>query len=277
MKNHTLLTINKLNVFAGDKKIIHDLSLTIQKGEVHAIMGPNGSGKSTLLYALMGHPVFKVSDNLKNSHSQILFDGKDIISLSTEERAKLGIFLALQSPIPIPGVTVTQILRTSLGGTNNPMTQKLKAGFNPVLTKNITIGGMSLSEFAKSIQQVAAKLSISKELLSRGIHDGFSGGERKKMEILEAIILKPKLALFDEIDTGLDVDALKTVATGISELKKLGTTILIVTHYQRILKYIIPDKVHILAQGKLLVTGDMRLAKDIDKKGYATYVDTISA
>ena len=251
-----LLTISNLHVSIDSKKILQGVSLKVKSGEVHAVMGPNGSGKSTLAYAFLGHPAY-------TSRGKIVLNNKDISHLSTEDRAKAGLFLALQSPIAIPGVTVTNLLRAALGDNKNP-------SHNPILARRF-VGSLPVEEFMKAVKEYAKQLHIDESFLSRGIHDGFSGGEKKKIEMLQALVLKPKFAIFDEIDTGLDVDALRIVARGIGMLSQKGTGIIIITHYQRILKYLKPDVVHILVSGKIVKTGNAELAKKIEDNGYTQF------
>lgn len=253
MKN--TLTISNLYVSIEQKEIIRGISMAVKSGEVHAVMGPNGSGKSTLAYALMGHPSYVIS----NQSSVISINAKKIFNLPAEERAKAGLFLAFQSPIAVPGVSVVQLLRSTQ--------EAPRATQNPILPKNST----SMIEFMKAIKKHAKTLHIDEAFLSRGIHDGFSGGEKKKIEMLQALSLAPKFAVFDEIDTGLDVDALKVVARGISLLAGAGTGVIIITHYQRILKYVKPDFVHILVNGTIVKTGGALLAKKIEEHGYTNY------
>ena len=255
-----LLAISNLHASIGGKPILRGVSLKVRGGEVHAVMGPNGSGKSTLAYALLGHPAYETK-------GKIVLNKKNISDLPTEERAKAGLFLALQSPIAVPGVTVTNLLRTAyeeLYGGTKKQTQ------NPVLHRK-NIGSMTIGEFMSMMKHYAKGLHIDESFLSRGIHDGFSGGEKKKIEMLQALVLAPKFAIFDEIDTGLDVDALKVVARGIDLLAKKKTGVIIITHYQRILKYVMPDIVHILVHGKIVKTGRAGLAKKIEDHGYAKY------
>jgi len=254
-----LLTVSNLHASIEGKDILRGVSLKVKSGEVHAVMGPNGGGKSTLAYALMGHPSYKV----KSQKSKVYIGKKNIINLPTEERAKAGLFLALQSPIAVPGVTVVNLLRTALGDTK----QKTQ---NPVLSRQFA-GSLPIEEFMHMIKTYAKELRIDESFLSRGIHDGFSGGEKKKIEMLQALVLAPKFAIFDEIDTGLDVDALKIVARGIGILAKRGTGIIIITHYQRILKYVKPDVVYILVNGKIVKTGKADLAKKIEDNGYTQF------
>jgi len=261
-----LLTVSNLHASIGNKKILRGVSLKVKSGDVHAIMGPNGGGKSTFAYALMGHPSYTVD----SQKSKVFIGKKNISELPTEERAKAGLFLALQSPIAVPGVTVTNLLRTAyeeLHGGKKNITQ------NPLFNKK-NIGSMTIGEFIAMIKKYAKELRIEESFLSRGIHDGFSGGEKKKIEMLQALVLAPSFAIFDEIDTGLDVDALKVVAKGIATLAQKGTGVIIVTHYQRILKYVKPDVVHILVNGKIVKTGKAGLAKEIEDKGYEKYATT---
>jgi Fe-S cluster assembly ATP-binding protein len=228
-------------------------------------MGPNGSGKSTLASVLLGHPAYEVSKK-----SKVLLDGKNILSLSTDKRAVAGMFLAFQSPIAIAGVSVMNLLRTSLQTRDkNVRSSKVQS---PVLAQRFQVGAMSMIEFGQMLKTYAKKLNLDEALLQRGIHDGFSGGEKKKIEMLQALVLKPRFAIFDEIDTGLDVDALKAVSYGIAELQKSGVGIIIITHYQRILKYVKPDFVHILVAGNIVKTGNAALAKEIEASGYGKYI-----
>ncbi len=263
MKN--ILVIRNLHVFIEDKAILKGVSLTIAPGEVHAIMGPNGSGKSTLAYALLGHPSFEVKGALN-------LGKKNLTNMSTQERAKIGLFLAFQAPIGIPGVTVMNLLRSSyqaLHGKEQKTRDKIQ---NPVLARRWQANGMGLAQFSNMVKTHAKSLHIDESFLSRGIGDGFSGGEKKKMEMLQALVLAPKYAIFDEIDTGLDVDALRIVAGGIELLAKEGSGVVVITHYQRILRYIKPDFVHVLVAGKIVDSGSEVLAKKIEEKGYAGYI-----
>lgn len=271
--DHTLL-ISNLQVSVGGKQILKGVHLRVRTGEVHAVMGPNGSGKSTLAYALMGHPQYQVKSEKSKVKSEIRIGTKHLLDLPTEERAKAGLFLALQSPIAIPGVHVMNLLRTAYQELHREKSNDTLKKFrmhNPVFGKIGRIG-TDLVAFHTMVKEYARMLRIDDAFLGRGIHDGFSGGEKKKMEMLQALVLSPKFAIFDEIDTGLDVDALRIVAGGIGKLAKNGTGVIIITHYQRILKYLQPDVVHILVDGKIVKTGKASLAKDIEEHGYKSYL-----
>ncbi len=252
------LKIKNLQVDVEGKEILKGISLEIASGEVHAIMGPNGSGKSTLAQAIMGHPNFK----LKTQKSKLKIGQKDITNLKPNEKAKEGLFLAFQNPVAVPGVTVANFLKTAYQALKSTKGQSGKvAKHNPSL---------SVWEFNERLVAKAKELALPQEFLRRSINDGFSGGEKKKVEMLQALVLEPKFAIFDEIDTGLDIDALKIVAYGIKKLKDRGCGILIITHYQRILKYIQPDFIHILINGKIVRSGGPKLAELLESKGYAT-------
>ncbi|MFH0749466.1 MAG: Fe-S cluster assembly ATPase SufC [Candidatus Gottesmanbacteria bacterium] len=262
MEKNITLSLSHLfvDVLKG-KNILHDVSIIFEAGKTHVIMGPNGSGKSTLAHALMGSLEYAVK-------GKILFGKKDITRIPASDRAKLGIFLAFQSPIAISGVSVINLLRTAyqeLHPDNKKIDTKIQ---NPVLASRWKSSDMTLSDLLKAINRYAALLHIDPLLLTRSIHEGFSGGERKKIEVLQALVLQPKFAIFDEIDTGLDVDALQIVATGIDLLRKNGTGCIIITHYQRLLKYLQPDTVVVIKNGSVSKTGDAALAKEIETKGY---------
>ncbi|MFC1626779.1 Fe-S cluster assembly ATPase SufC [Patescibacteria group bacterium] len=269
MNQKHIFTIQNLHVSIDKNKILSNISITIQSKEVHVIMGPNGSGKSTLAYALMGFPDYKTQQLKKKSG--IFINNKDITHFSPEERAKEGLFLAYQSPVSIPGVSVFNLLRTAYQSIYPSEDSGIKSPHNPALRRSWNASGMTLSEFVSEIKKYARILGIPESLLQRGIHDGFSGGEKKKIEMLEALILKPKFGLFDEIDTGLDVDALQSVSQGIDSLVRQGTGVLIITHYQRILRYIKPTHVHVLVGGEIVESGDITLVQKIEKEGYKRY------
>jgi Fe-S cluster assembly ATP-binding protein len=238
----TLLEIKDLHIEVEGKYILKGLNLTIKKGEIHAIMGPNGGGKSTLCNSIMGNPKYKVTSG------QILFEGEDITNLKVNERAKKGIFLSFQYPEEIPGITVDNFIRTSV---------------NIVTGQNV-----SMLQFAKDMKNTLELLDMKSEYRSRYLNVGFSGGEKKKTEILQMAFLKPKLVMLDEIDSGLDIDALKVVAEAVKKLKSEDMSILIVTHYNRILDYLEPDVISVLMDGKIVKSGDRDLAKILEEKGY---------
>jgi len=244
-----LLSIKDLSVQVEDKEIINNLSLDIGEGEVHAIMGPNGCGKSTLSNVLAGKEEYKILNG------QVLFNNKDIFDLNIEERAHEGLFLAFQYPVEIPGVSITPFLKTALNS-------KLKFEGKKEL---------DALDFAKNIKEHAAKLGIPAEMLTRSVNDGFSGGEKKRYEILQMSILQPRLAILDETDSGLDIDALKTVMEGVNNLRDKISSFIIITHYQRLLEYIAPDYVHVMQNGKIVKSGDISLAKQIDDAGYKKF------
>ncbi|MDP2721047.1 MAG: Fe-S cluster assembly ATPase SufC [bacterium] len=237
-----MLEIRDLHVSSDNKEILKGVSLKINPGEIHVLMGPNGSGKSSLSLALMGHPRYKITSG------KIILDRKDITVLTPDKRAKAGLFLAMQYPVAVPGVSVTNFLRSSL--------RNLKANVAP-------------AEFVKITKEKMAALKIDESFATRSINDGFSGGEKKKMEVLQLSVLQPKYAVLDETDSGLDVDALKLVAEGIKKTSGPKIGILLITHYQRILKYIKPDFVHILIDGKIVKSGGHKLAERIEEEGYA--------
>lgn len=238
------LEINNLKVKANFKQILNGINLKIRPGEVHAIMGPNGSGKSTLASALMGHPQYQIQGGTIKSF------GKNILKLSPEQRAKLGLFLSFQYPVEVPGLSLENFLRTAY---NNLHPRKL-----------------SVIEFHKLFEEKMKFLKIKREVGSRSLNEGFSGGEKKKAEILQLSILAPKIAILDETDSGLDIDALKTVARGIDLVKKEDKkmSILVITHYFRILRYLSPDYVHIMIDGKIVKSGRRELAAQVERKGY---------
>lgn len=240
-----MLSIKSLEVKIGNKDVIKDLDLEVKSGEVHVIMGLNGTGKSTLLKAIAGSYETQVK-------GEMLFNGKDLLSLSADERAVEGIFMSFQNPIEIPGVNMTYFLRTALNE------QKKQRGEEEI----------SSPEFMRSLKEKMEFLEIDKEILKRSLNVGFSGGEKKKSEILQMLVLKPKLILLDEIDSGLDIDALKSVAKGINSMLKDDVSLVLVTHYNRLLEYVKADYVHILKDAKIVKSGDATLAKDLEDRGY---------
>ncbi len=268
------------NIYASieGKEILKGVNLTVKPGEIHAVMGPNGSGKSTLASVLLGHPQYQISNN-KYQIPTIKIGNRNIISLPTEERAKAGLFLAFQSPVTIPGVSVINLLRSAYQTVHGKKVSDKagKAIQNPVLARRLINVNLNMSEFMSMVKEHARFLNLDQSFLSRGIHDGFSGGEKKKVEMLQALVLGPKFAIFDEIDTGLDVDALQMVARGMDRLAKLGTGIIVITHYQRILRYVKPQFVHVFIAGRIVKSGNAALAKHIEKNGYQEYEESGSA
>lgn len=237
-----LLRIKDLHVSIDDKEILKGLNLEIKLGEIHAIMGPNGGGKSTLANTIMGSPKGEIQGG------KILFNGEEINELSPDERAKKGIFLSFQYPEEIPGITVQNFLRTAY--------------------QAVTDTTISVFKFEKLLKEKMALLNMNPEYANRYLNEGFSGGEKKKNEILQMAVLKPKLAILDETDSGLDIDALRIVAEGVKKVKEPETGVLIITHYNRILDYIQPDVVHVLMNGKIIRSGDASLAKELEETGY---------
>jgi Fe-S cluster assembly ATP-binding protein len=233
-----LLTIRNLSVSAGGKKILDGLDLAVPRGEIHVLMGPNGSGKSTLANALMGHPKY-------STRGRILLDGKDLSKMTTEKRAKAGLFLALQYPIEIPGVPYRSFLKAAAGG------------------------GMSVAEFRDLAARTARGLGIDPAMLERNLNEGFSGGEKKRAEVLQMLLLRPKMAILDETDSGLDVDALKTVGGALERMRDGKFGALVITHNPRLLRYLKPDRIHIMIGGKIVRSGGAELARLLESKGFA--------
>jgi len=247
-----LLKLENLHVALEDgTEIVKGVDLEVGLNEVHAIMGPNGSGKSTLSNAIMGHPAYEITEG------RILFDGEDVTGLGADERAQRGLFLAFQYPHAIPGVTVTNFLRSAINAI-----RKARAGKDDP---------MPIPEFRKELLAQMDHLKVSRELASRYLNDGFSGGEKKRVEILQMAMLKPRIAVLDETDSGLDIDALRVVAGGVKELVGPEMGALVITHYQRILDYITPDKVHVFVGGRIVEEGGPELAKKLEAGGYAPY------
>jgi Fe-S cluster assembly ATP-binding protein len=242
----TLLEVKNLQVRVEEREILHGLSLTVNKGEVHAIMGPNGSGKSTLSHVIAGKPGYEVTGG------EILFKSEDLLEMSPDERSAKGVFLAFQYPVEIPGVATMTFLRTALNA------QRKARGESE----------FSTPDFLKKVREVAARLNIPQDMLRRGVNVGFSGGEKKRNEIFQMAVLEPTLAILDETDSGLDIDALKVVAHGVNAMRSSERATLLVTHYQRLLDYIVPDVVHVLTDGRIVRSGGKELALELEDKGY---------
>ncbi len=250
-----LLDVKNLTAGIEGKTILNGLNLTVNPGEVHAIMGPNGAGKSTLSSVLAGREDFEVTGGSAE------FDGKDLFDLDPEERACEGLFVAFQYPVEIPGVSTTNFLRTALNE------QRKYRGESP----------LDAMDFLATMKEKMKVVEISKDLTSRSLNEGFSGGEKKRNEIFQLAMLEPKLAILDETDSGLDIDALKTVANGVNTLKNENNAFIVITHYQRLLNYIVPDFVHVLHEGKIVKSGDKSLALELEEKGYDWIKDEVVA
>ena len=244
-----MLEINNLHVTVDGKEILRGLSLGIKAGEVHAIMGPNGSGKSTLSYVLAGREGYEVTQG------EVLYKGKNLLAMAPEARAAAGVFLAFQYPVEIPGVSNTTFLKHALNA----------------IRKHRGEAELDAMQFLKLMRETMKKLGMSDEMLKRNVNVGFSGGEKKRNEILQMAVLKPVFAVLDETDSGLDIDALKVVADGVNSLRAPDRAILLITHYQRLLDYVVPDRVHVLAKGRIVRSGDKSLALELEKRGYAEF------
>ena len=241
-----LLKIENLSAKVGGKNVVQGLSLTLKAGEVHAIMGPNGSGKSTLAYVLAGRPGYEITGG------SVEFLGKDLLAMPAEERARAGMFLGFQYPVEIPGVNNVYLLKAAVNA-------KRKAAGLPEV---------DAYEFLQLVRGKMKLMQMDESFLSRGVNEGFSGGEKKRNEILQMLVLEPTLAVLDETDSGLDIDALKVVARGVNSLRSAERGVLLITHYQRLLDHIVPDHVHVLTRGKIVRSGDKTLAQELEKRGY---------
>ena len=244
-----MLEIRNLHVSVGGKPILKGLDLTLPAGEVHAIMGPNGSGKSTLSYALAGR------DGYEATEGEVLYQGRDLLTLAPEERAAAGVFLAFQYPIELPGVATMTFLKTALNAVRKARGES----------------ALDAMQFLKLVRSKAKLLNLNDEMLKRAVNVGFSGGEKKRNEALQMAVLEPKLAILDETDSGLDIDALRVVAEGVNALRAPERSMLVITHYQRLLDYIVPDRVHVLSAGRIVRSGGKELAEELERTGYAGY------
>ena len=251
----SMLEIKNLTATAGDKEILKGISLTVNPGEVHAIMGPNGSGKSTLAQVLAGHPAYTVTGG------QVLYEGEDLFELEPEERAQKGIFLAFQYPVEVPGVSNAYFLR---------------AAYNEI-RKSRGLEEADPMDFIDLLEEKLKVVEWGPEIMQRSVNHGFSGGEKKRYEILQMAVLEPRLAILDETDSGLDIDALRIVASGVNKLRAKDRSFLMVTHYQRLLNYIVPDFVHVLAGGRIVRSGGKELAHELEAKGYEWLEDDVPA
>ncbi len=249
-----MLEIKNLHarIAEDETEILRGIDLTVRAGEVHAIMGPNGSGKSTLSYILAGKDDYEVTEG------EILFNGQNMLEMEPDERAAAGLFLAFQYPIEIPGVATMEFLKTAMNA------QRKARGEDP----------LSIPDFMKRVKEAASHLSVSMDMLKRPLNVGFSGGEKKRAEILQMSLLEPKLCVLDETDSGLDIDALRIVSEGVNKLRSPERAMVVITHYQRLLDHIVPDVVHVLSKGRIVKTGDKDLALELEKNGYADYIDT---
>ena len=251
----TLLQIENLHVSVEEKPILQGLDLTINEGEVHALMGPNGSGKSTLSYVLAGREGYEITQGT------ILFDGKDLASLNPEQRAHAGVFLAFQYPLEIAGITNMTFLKTAYDALRQARGE----------------AAVNSADFLRMVREKAAQLGMNDDMLRRQLNVGFSGGEKKRNEILQLAVLDPRFAILDETDSGLDIDALKVVAEGVNALRDDKRSMLLITHYQRLLDFIKPDVVHVMVAGRLVASGDATLALKLEAEGYATYIEAAQA
>ena len=250
-----MLKIENLHASIGDKEILKGISLTVNKGEIHAIMGPNGSGKSTLSSVLVGNPNYEVTDG------SVTFEGEDLLELEPEERAHQGLFMSFQYPVEIPGVSMVNFMRAALN-------ERRKAqGLDPI----------PAPEFLKLMKQKRELVELDSKLASRSVNEGFSGGEKKRNEIFQMAMLEPKLAILDETDSGLDIDALRIVAKGVNELRSPENATIVITHYQRLLDYIKPDFVHVLYKGRIVRSGGPELALELERRGYDWIKDEVDA
>ena len=250
-----LLEVKDLKVRVEEREILHGLTMTVNEGEIHAIMGPNGSGKSTLSHVIAGKPGYEVTDG------EILFKGEDLLAMAPNERAAKGVFLAFQYPVEIPGVSTMNFLRTALNA------QRKARGDSEYSTP----------DFLKKVREVSKSLNIPQDMLKRGVNVGFSGGEKKRNEVLQMALFEPSLCILDEMDSGLDIDALRVAADGVNALRSPDRAMVVITHYQRLLNYIVPDFVHVLTNGRIVKSGGKELALELEARGYEWLEDAVGA
>jgi Fe-S cluster assembly ATP-binding protein len=257
------LVINDLHVVPiadRSREILRGINLTVRQGETHAIMGRNGSGKTTLAYALMGHPAYEVTAG------EVIWKGHDVLKLSPDKRSRLGMFLAFQYPTAIPGLSVASFLRTALNARMRPLEQEIDPAYDP---SDVTRGGITMGDYRRLLREKMALLKLDDSFAARYVNEGFSGGEKKRLEMLQMAVLQPQMAILDETDSGLDIDALRIVAEGVNAQLNPDLGVLLITHYQRLLNYIKPDVVHVLAKGLIVATGGRDLALRLEEEGYA--------
>ena len=255
------LVIKDLHVVPAanpDIEILRGIDLEIRKGEVHAIMGRNGSGKTTMAYALMGHPAYEITTG------EVLWKGFNVLDLSPDKRARLGLFLAFQYPTAVPGLSVASFMRTAV----NARRRGLDEGDGEIDPSDATKGGIKMGEFRKLMREKMELLHLDDSFAGRYVNEGFSGGEKKRLEMLQMAVLEPEFAILDETDSGLDIDALRIVADGVNRLRGPDRAMIVITHYQRLLDYIVPDHVHVLADGRIVTSGGKELALELEEKGY---------
>lgn len=253
------LEIRDLHVEVDDTEILKGVNLTVHSGEIHALMGPNGSGKSTLGYAIAGHPHYEVTQG------DILLDGESILDMEADERTKAGIFLAFQYPVSVPGVSVANFLRTAVSNVRGYTNEQPENGRSGVIGSNL----MPMREFRRELNAKMKEYNVDSSFARRYLNEGFSGGEKKRNEIVQLAVLQPKLAILDETDSGLDIDALKLVAEGVNRLRDDQRSFIVITHYQRLLEYLKPDRVHVLSDGRIVESGERDLAERLEREGYA--------
>ena len=249
-----MLEIRNLHATVADREILRGIDLSVGKGETHAIMGPNGGGKSTLAYVLAGHPGYTVTEG------SVTFNGRDLLEMEPDERAAAGVFLAFQYPVEIPGVATMTFLKSALNA------QRKARGESE----------LSTPDFVRKVREVADRLNVTQEMLRRPLNVGFSGGEKKRNEIMQMALLDPALCVMDETDSGLDIDALRVVSDGVNAMKSPERSTIVITHYQRLLNHIVPDKVHVLSGGRIVRSGGKELALELEEKGYAEFVGAVA-